>query len=114
VSRSAWLRGIDPPVPEPFLSRLAPVLEEGAIPGSPSDSPDPTRPFPDPELLMDAAMASLGRALAPEGRERGGAFDLLAADAFATWAAEAGLAKEDPEAWLLEMTRRFARGPRGR
>jgi hypothetical protein len=90
------------------------VLEEAASPGSSSDSLDPTEPSPDPELLMDAAMASLERALAPEGRERRGAFDLLVADAFATWAAEAGLAEEDPRAWLEEMTKRLARGPRNR
>jgi hypothetical protein len=63
---------------------------------------------------MDAAVASLERALEPEGRERGGAFDLLAADAFVTWAAEAGLEREDPGPWLVEMTRRFARGSGGR
>jgi hypothetical protein len=60
---------------------------------------------------MEAAMEALGRALAPEGRERGGAFDLLAADAFVTWAAEASLDSEAPNETLREMAERLARGP---
>jgi len=110
MSDSDWLGGIVPSVPEDFVSRLALMVEEVAAPGS-----LPKRgALPDPDYLMDAALAALVRALAPEGRERRGAFDLLVADALATWAAEAGLDEEDPEARLGEMVECLAEGPRVR
>lgn len=95
-----WLEGSDPPVPAGFLPWLAVpgVGDEGS--GAPSA-----------EALLEAALGSLRLALTPEGRERRGAFHLLAADAFATWAAKAGLDRDRPEDWLAEMAAVLARGP---
>jgi hypothetical protein len=101
LSRSDWLLSVDPPVPSGFGPWLA-------LPGETSDEAE--GPLPDPGTLTTAAMAALGRALAPEGRERGGAFDLLAADAFATWAAEAALAGPAVEERLVGLRDRLAGG----
>ena len=100
-------------MPREFVTRLAHTLEEASAHTSSAGAGTSPAGLPDPEVLLDVAMTALGRALDPEGRERGGAFDLLAADAFATWAAEAGLDRDDPDAWLQEMMGRFAQGPRG-
>ena len=109
MSRSDWLRSIDPPAPPGFGPWLA-------LPGETADESG-SHPFeeakgalPDPGTLAAAAMAALGRALAPEGRERNGVFDLLAADAFATWAAEAALTGPAVEERLAGLRDRLAGG----
>ena len=61
------------------------------------------------EALANEAAAALAFALEPHGRERAGAFDLLAADGFLTWAAEAALETDDPDAALAALISRFAR-----
>ena len=60
------------------------------------------------EALASEAEFALERALSPEGRLRQGAFDLLAADGFLTWAAEAALDTEDADATLDALIDRFA------
>jgi len=82
-----WLEGRTPPVPPAFLPRLLDgeaasrsVLEES--PGSTLDA------------LLTEAREALRSALAGDG-EREGAFHLLAADAWITYACEAALASED-------------------
>ena len=52
------------------------------------------------EALVHEARVAFGRARASEGRPRAGAFDLLAADGFATWASEIALDDTDPDAAL--------------
>ncbi|HEX9887099.1 MAG TPA: hypothetical protein VGA70_11455 [Longimicrobiales bacterium] len=63
--------------------------------------------------FQEAAERALAHALHPEGRERRGAFDLLAADGYLTYGAEAALTTDDPSRHLHEMIGRTARGPRG-
>lgn len=53
-------------------------------------------------------MAGLERALAGDG-ERGGAYDLLAADALLTYACEWAASAPDPEAELLRLVARIGR-----
>jgi len=90
-----WLAARLPPVPEAFRSRLLerePGGGEGAV----------------PDRLLDSVGHALRDALAREG-ERGGAFRLLAADAWITWASEEALGTEDPEARLLDVLREVLR-----
>jgi hypothetical protein len=60
------------------------------------------------EELVREACRALERALDPGGRPRGGAFDLLVADALVTWAAEAALERRGGEARLEELVRSLA------
>jgi hypothetical protein len=60
------------------------------------------------EQLSAAAAAALERALAGEG-ERGGAYDLHAADALVTYACEHAASAPDPEAELLRVLARIGR-----
>lgn len=55
------------------------------------------------DVLMVAARERLGRARARPGRVRESAFHLLAADAFFSYACEAALESDDPEAALLRI-----------
>lgn len=109
MSGADWLRRIDPPVPPGFDSWLELPPTETPIDGSSSLRPGGARRvLPAPSELVEAAISAVGRALAPEGREREGAFDLLAADAFATWAAEAALDRPEVEDRLMELRDRLA------
>lgn len=92
-----WIDGRTPPVPAGFASRMAPTGTGDAASGDVVTA------------LADEAEHALRLALSPEGRDRGGAFDLLAADGFLTWAAEAALETEDPDAALADLIARFAR-----
>ena len=82
-----WLEGRHPPPPEDLLAQLegdARVREdEDAV-----------------AELLAAARAALGRALDQPGRVRAAAFDLLASDAWVTYACEAALESGDPDAEL--------------
>lgn len=82
-------------VPDAFRPRLEAWLEEGG--GA------------EREACLDAALRALAVALRPEGRERGGAFDLLAADALVTLACEAAASEADPGAALEDVLERVAR-----
>jgi hypothetical protein len=57
--------------------------------------------------LAREADRALRLALEGEGRERSGAFDLLAADGFLTYAAEVALEGADPTSTLKDLVRRF-------
>ena len=95
-----WMRSQDPIAPEAFL-RLLELQLQGTL---------------RPELLdalIAEARSALGDALAGEG-ERQGAFRLLAADALLTWAAEAALDTEDPEAALRLVLQAVLDEARGR
>ena len=85
-----WLAGRTPPVPEAFRSWMQP-----AHPDAPAGLDSLTR----------EAHEALARALSPEGRPRRGAFDLLAADGFLTYACEAALETDDPRAALDGVVR---------
>jgi len=80
-----WLRTRRP---EPPLD-LAPWLEDVTVEG------------PLDQVLISAGRSALERAMASPGRVRETAFDLLAADALLTYACEAALEADDPEAALL-------------
>ena len=84
-----WLEGRSPPVPDAFRRRL--LVPDGDVPVPPGVKD-----------LLERAGASLRDALGREG-ERGGAFRLLAADAWVTWACEEALGAPDPEAELLQV-----------
>ena len=92
MTLSEWLESRTPPVPGPFRPWMAPEVPDAAA-GVPS--------------LVREAEAALARALTPEGRPRRGAFDLLAADGFLTYACEAALDEEDARGALEEMVRRL-------
>lgn len=53
--------------------------------------------------LLSEGVARLERAMADTGRVRESAFHLLAADALITYACEAALASEDPDAALIRI-----------
>lgn len=93
VSLSEWLAGRRPPVPATFAPWMEPA--DGSAPAG-------------WEALLAETRVALDRALEPEGRPRKGAFDLLAADGFATWACEAALETGDPDAVLREMIQSLA------
>jgi len=57
------------------------------------------------ESLRDAALRALAEALARPGRDRDGAFALLAADGLLTWATEDAADTADPDAELLALLR---------
>jgi len=97
-SLGAWVAGRTPPVPSSFGPRLR--LD------------DPHRPGATPgqriEGLVEETRSALARAAARKATDREGAFDLLAADAWATWASEAALEMEDPVATLTELAIRLS------
>jgi len=84
----AWLNGRLPRPPEDLHAR---VRAEVIGLGEPEDARTG---------LINAGCAALGRALAQPGRVRAAAFDLLAADALVTYACEAALEGDDPDAEL--------------
>lgn len=93
-----WLDARRPVVPAGFRPYVAPA-DPDRRPGSPEDLVD--------QLAAEAA-AALGRARGRDAADRAGAFDLLAADAWATWAAEAALETDDPVATLTDLARRLS------
>jgi hypothetical protein len=87
-SVAEWIGSRVPPVPANF----APFL----VPG------DPKAPA-DPSALSREAREALADSLALDPSDREAAFRLLAADGFATWACEAALEVDDPDAVLAEI-----------
>jgi hypothetical protein len=65
-------------------------------------------PVGDPHAAADAALRALREALARPGRNREGAFALLAADALLTDASRGLLEAEDPEGALIALMDRIA------
>jgi hypothetical protein len=88
-----WIGTRFPPVPSGFRPFLAQALPEA----------------PESEEALGSLARSLLVRASEGGGERGGAFDLLVADALATWAAEATLEHEDAQARLEELVRALAR-----
>jgi hypothetical protein len=95
LTLEAWLARREPAPPEALLRHLG---------AGGSATPAPSRL----EELLAAATAALGDACGGIG-ERRGAFRLLAADAYLTWACEAALELEDSAAHLRDMTLAVAR-----
>lgn len=88
-----WLARRTPPVPAGFRPWIAQAL--------------PNAPEGEAQLTREARSA-LARAGAGRG-ERNGAFDLLVADALASWAAESLLEEDEPEGRLEALVRSLAR-----
>lgn len=88
-----WIAGRTPPAPEAFQPWLAAgtVIQGGAAP-----------------TLAEEAVRSLAEALARPGRNREGAFHLLAADGYLTYACEAAAEAADVEGTLRRILRRVA------
>lgn len=87
-----WLRERTPPVPDAFGPWMRPVR-----PAAPASV----------EALAEEALEALAAALDPGDLPRRGAFRLLAADAFVTYACEAALEEEDPVKVLDTLVRRL-------
>jgi len=90
----SWLREREPPLPEPFLVQLQDASGSPAVDGG----------------LEDLAVRALEEALRNPGRERVGAFHLLAADAWITYACEAAAGRPDVPGRLLGLLTRIG-GP---
>ena len=88
MTLAAWIASRRPPVPAAFAAWARPTEPDRAA---------------SVQALVNEARVAYGRAEAPEGRPRGGAFDLLAADGFATWACEIALDDADPDAALRDV-----------
>ncbi len=101
MTLDAWLEARAARVPEAFRS----WVERS------ESSPDASASLTAPERvasLTAEARAALGRSRDRDPGDRAGAFDLLAADAWATWASEAALETDDPVAALTELARRLS------
>jgi hypothetical protein len=86
----AWLRERRPPAPEPVIGAVRSAL---ASVGSGRIA----------DVAHEAARARLVEALARPGRDREGAFALLAADALVTYACEAALDAPDASEALASI-----------
>lgn len=93
-----WLAGREPPVPAALLRHL-----DGTSAHAGADLL---------ETLLVAARRALEDARAGEG-ERRGAFRLLAADAYLTYACEVALEREDASDRLREVLERVVHGSEG-
>ncbi|HZD03879.1 MAG TPA: hypothetical protein VE173_03145 [Longimicrobiales bacterium] len=105
-----WLRRVERTVPEGFVPWLVSAAVESTTGGQAEALEGAGGRLPEARRLLDAAAVALSRCLSPRERERHGAFDLLAADAFVTWAAEAALDSDEPDGVLREMVDGLARG----
>ena len=83
----SWLAGRTPEPPSDLAAALRPGRDSG----------------PHTDALADAAQARLADARARPGRVRESAFRLLEADALLTYACEAALESEDPQAALRRI-----------
>ena len=83
-----WVAARHPAVPADFAEWANP--RDGSAPASTA-------------ALVSEAKQALALAESPEGRPRGGAFDLLAADGFVTWACEAALEEPDVDEALQRV-----------
>lgn len=92
MSVGRWVSEQHPPVPSGFRPWLEQALRE---------------PPEGAEALAGEAVEALDRSARGEGA-RGGAFELLVADALATWAARAVLEEEDAEDRLERLVRALA------
>lgn len=83
-----WITSRQPSVPEAFADYMQPAEPDAAA---------------GVDALVAEAGRALGLALQGDARERRGAFDLLAADGFATWACEAALEQPDADKRLNDI-----------
>ncbi len=83
-----WLAQRNPPVPDGFRASIRPG--------------DATAPATVESLVVEAR-AALARVRVRDPRSRAGAYDLLAADGFATYACELALHCEDPDVALTAV-----------
>lgn len=88
-----WMAGCEPVAPAHLLARLEVEPEDGAARH---------------EALASAALAALDRARGAPGRVRESAFHLLAADALLTYACEAALGANAPDAVLERLVKEAA------
>ena len=100
-----WLDSRTPAPPAELRAAVEAGLDVGADAGGAARSAPPSSP--PVELLTGAAVARLTAALERPGRVRESAFDLLAADALATYACEAALDADDPGPALARLGRRL-------
>jgi hypothetical protein len=90
IELAAWMADREPPPPGALLAHMA-------------DAPEvPADADPALDALLSVARRALRDALAREG-ERDGAFRLLAADAYLTYACEIALESSDPGGALLRV-----------
>ncbi len=94
-----WLSSREPPPPEKLEASLRALPWERLPAASSAVAPNADELGP-LEALAHAGRERLEHALAHAGRERESAFKLLEADALFTYACEAALEAEDPEAAL--------------
>lgn len=96
----AWVERLEPPVPASFAGWLDRIPEERG------ETDDVAARRPSLDALLEGGLAALGDALGG-GREpradREGAFELLAADGLLTYACQAALDADDPEAALRRL-----------
>jgi len=98
----SWVESRTPPVPQDFQPHLE--LADPARPGATAtDRVDG---------LAEETRLALARAAGRDAADRAGAFDLLAADAWATWASEAALETSDPVATLTQLAIRLSTSAR--
>jgi len=94
----SWLDGRTPPPP--------PEVAEGLRSGGWTDAPGGAGSADAvTERLLEAARSRLAKARTRPGRVRESAFDLLAGDAWVTYACEAALDSDDPDAALARILR---------
>jgi len=98
VTLREWVESRTPPVPRGFRPWVK--LDDPERPAGTADERV--------DGLVEESRAALARARRRDATDRAGAFDLLAADAWATWAAEAALDTDDPVARLTELARRLS------
>jgi hypothetical protein len=101
LSLEAWVAKREPPVPDALLRHV----------GDAADVPDvPAEAAGALETLLSEARRALGDALVGAG-ERRGAFRLLAADAYVTYACEIALQSSEPLPALLGIVSVVAAAP---
>lgn len=88
MTNFGWLEARRPRPPEDLLARLHDVA--GSVPERSLSS----------DAFVSSVRGALARALSQPGRVRDAAFDLLVVDAWVTYACEAALEGDDPDAVL--------------
>ena len=110
MSLTDWLAERRPAPPPTLARRLEALGADDATGGATADAGEPAGEGPGSvrRRLERAGLAALDAARAAPGRERDSAWALLMADALLTYAAEAALAEDDPDAALEAMMARAA------
>ncbi|MEQ8329059.1 MAG: hypothetical protein RH859_01225 [Longimicrobiales bacterium] len=106
MSLTDWLSERQPAPPPTLARRLAALGADGVSDGTASDTAEGAGSVR--SRLERAGLTALDAARAAPGRERESAWALLMADALLTYAAEAALDEDDPDAALEAMMARAA------